>query len=389
MERTRSVLFSPYKIGPMTVPNRFICSPCSLGCADKEGIPSPHELNHIVNLAKGRTGLIIPGFMYPIKTGRVFFGQTGFANNEHAEAWSQVVRDVHFYGSKIIFQIAHGGCACDPQAIGQRARGPSGFLPETQEMTIQEIEEVIESYGKATKRLVDIGADGIMIHIAHGYGLSQFLSPYANKRTDKYGGESIFNRIRMIQEIAREVRRVAPDNFSIIAKINGHDCVPGGVTPILCAKAVQLLKSEGIQLFEISCGFLNARTMSRPEKEFPLKVRCDEEMWNKQYKERFVGTLEGFNYSEGYNVPYAKTVRQLNPEVPLSVVGGLRKFSYMEDLVNEKHCEMVSLGRPLIRDAKLVERFYNNKLDTAECKSCNQCFLHDAKSGAAECHFPK
>ena len=96
-----------------------------MGSADKDGMPGQSELDHIVDLAKGQCGLIVPGFMYPVSTGRAFIGQTGFTCDAHADAWKNTIQKVHSLGSKIIFQIAHAGCASRPEGIEGQPRGPS------------------------------------------------------------------------------------------------------------------------------------------------------------------------------------------------------------------------------------------------------------------------
>ena len=382
MSRAGSVLFSPHRIGPMVVPNRFIRSPICMGSADKNGMPDKSELDHMIDLAKGKCGLIVPGFMYPVETGRCFIGQTGFTNDAHADAWKDTVEKIHALGSKIVFQIAHAGCASRPEGIEGEPRGPSGFLPGTRAMTIAEIEELIQSYADATKRLVRIGADGIMIHCAHGYGLAQFLSPYANKRTDKYGG-SVENRARIVREICAVVRKAAPEGFAIIAKINGHDGRPGGTTPDLCAQNVAIMRKEGVHLFEISCGFLNAMVMSRAILREGLTIRNG----SKEDFERWNGLRSMINpefpFWNGYTQKYAEVVRRANPGVDLAIVGGNRDFRAMEELVEQGKCEMVSIGRPFIRDPFLIKKFLEGKVDASACVSCNQCFCFPVR-----CRFP-
>jgi 2,4-dienoyl-CoA reductase-like NADH-dependent reductase (Old Yellow Enzyme family) len=313
--------------------------------------------------------------MYSLKSGRVFDGQCGFCTEEHADAWALTVKEIHSQGSKVVFQIAHAGCAADPASIDGTPRGAWGYLPGTRAMTLQEVEELVQSYVSATKRLVKIGADGIMVHCAHGYGLAQFLSPYSNKRTDKYGGQ---NRSRVVEEIVREIKKIAPDQFAIVCKINGHDCIDGGVTPSLCAEYVRTLSASGIQMFEISCGFQNAMTMSRasirPDRKLKNGTPEQIEYWHnilRRYSPEFP-------FSHGYTVEYAEVVRKVNPGVALAIVGGMRKFVEMENIVKAKKCELISIARPFLRDASLVKRFYEGQIDEVECKSCNQCFCRPA-----------
>jgi len=379
MAREGSILFSPRRAGPVLIPNRFIRSPICWGDADASGLPSQTEIDHLVDLARGGVGLVIPGFMYSLPHGRVFPGQCGFSSDAHASAWQTPVQRIHSLGSKVIFQVAHAGASASPAAIDGTPRGPTGFLPGTRAMTIPEIEELVQSYVDVTKRLVRIGADGLMVHCAHGYGLAQFLSPHSNTRSDKYGT----NRAQIVQEILREVKKVAPDDFAIICKINGHDGLADGVTPDLCARYVRLLHAEGAQLFEISTGFLSRMTMSRSDFREGRRMRSSPED-EKQWKENQKMFDPDFPYSEGYTKGYAEIVRRANPGVDLAIVGGNRSFSAMEKLVADGKCEFVSIARPFIRDPHLVNNFRSGKLDVAECASCNQCFIRRP----IRCGFP-
>jgi 2,4-dienoyl-CoA reductase-like NADH-dependent reductase (Old Yellow Enzyme family) len=182
--------------------------------------------------------------MFALKSGRTTVGQCGFSSDAHAAAWADPVRQMQSFGAKVIFQIA------------------DGYRPGTRAMSIAEVEQLVQAFADAARRVVRIGGDGIMVHCAHGYGLSQFLSPFSNRRTDRYGG-SLENRARVVVEIIREMKKVIPLNFPIVCKINGHDGIDEEVTPEICARNVQLLRKEGVELFEISTGFQNVMVLSR------------------------------------------------------------------------------------------------------------------------------
>ncbi|KAK8864880.1 hypothetical protein M9Y10_010407 [Tritrichomonas musculus] len=393
-KRQNSILFSPIKIGPITIPNRFLRSPISWGDADENGFPSQNELDHLVKLAQGKVGLIIPGFMFPYKTGRVFLGQTGMSTPFHAEKWRKTVDQIHQLGSKVIFQIAAGGIACRYDCKEQLIKGPSANVfdrTDIHELTRMEIDEIVESFVNASVFATSIaGGDGIMVHYAHGYLLSQFASPASNQRTDEYGG-SVENRSRIIRRIAESVDRAINKNqrerkYAIIAKCNGHDCFGNsGITPEICAETVGEVKKSGIDLFEISTGFLNAFNMSRGCKQ-PIRQHLRSKM-QQQYDGFCTVYDKNYPYSEHYTAKYAEVVRKKNPDVKLAIVGGNRSFDAMEKLVSSGQCEIVSIARPFIRDPLLVKRFYEGKLDKAECQSCNQCFIHGG-SNHIQCTFP-
>lgn len=388
MLRKNSILFSPFQIGPMVVKNRFMRSAVSQALADENGFPTKKELNEIIKTAKGGTGLIIPGFMYPLSSGRTFGLMTGLPDKAHVEAWRQTIQEVHRLGSKIVFQVCDGGIACRPESIHGTPRGPSPIQPNQRSMTIQEIEELIESYRRVSRDLEEAGADGIQIHMCHGYLLSEFLSPAFNKRTDKYGGNHE-NRMRLPIEIVRAVRETVSDNFSILVKLNGNDCLPDhhiheiGTTPALAAETVRHLRKAGAQFFEVSNGMLNPMIMSRAQLQLVKNVQRSNE---KGYKDMLKMALpETYPYFEGYNVPYAEYIRERNPGIKVAAPGGLRHFDQCERMVKEGRIDMISMGRPYIRDPMLVKKFLEGKINSVGCISCNQC-LGQGKS--SHCLYP-
>jgi 2,4-dienoyl-CoA reductase-like NADH-dependent reductase (Old Yellow Enzyme family) len=216
---------------------------------------------------------------------------------------------IHSFGSKIVLQLADGGVASNPAAIDGVPRGASGYLPGTREMSIPEIEDLVQAFANAAKRAVRIGWDGVMVHCAHGYGLSQFLSPFSNRRTDRYGG-SIENRARIVQEIVMELKKVVPDRFAIVCKINGHDGLENGVTPEICARNVELLSKEGVHLFEISTRFQDRMVMSRAILQEGRTVRGGSSEEIAQWKEILKKINPAFPFSYGYTARYAEVVRK-------------------------------------------------------------------------------
>ncbi|OHT08386.1 oxidoreductase, FAD/FMN-binding family protein [Tritrichomonas foetus] len=374
--REKSILFSQGTIGNLTVANRFIASAISYRDADQYGFPSDSEKNHIVRLARGRVGLIIPGYMFTSKTGRTRLYQDGMASSCHADAWVDVINEVHSLGSKIVFQVAHGGIVSSPETTKVTPRGPSAVIPGTQEMSIPEIEEIKRQYVKAANLLINAGADGIQIQCGHGFLLSQFLSPYLNKRKDKYGG-SIINRARIVTEIVQTIRKNIDNTplkqpFVITAKINGSDNIKGGLTPEMAGQTVGILKKAGVDLFEISSGLVSAWNTVRGKKSD--NDQSDDP--NKPLYQAIAQNADDTPFTEGYNVEHAEYIKKLNPEAILSAVGGNRNFDTMEKIVADGKTDFISLGRPLLKDPFLVDKFLGGKADASDCDSCNICFVH-------------
>ena len=330
-----------------------------MNLCDQNGFPTSQLHKYYRDMADGQMGLIVPEYLYMSKGSKADRGQGCIYTDEHARAWQETVDYVHKQGSKIVFQVADAGTATTLEVCGERPRGASPQGPGTRAMTRMEIAEVIEDYVKAAVRCQNIGVDGIELHAAHGYLISQFLSPANNKRDDEYGG-SPENRRRLLQEIASAIRSNTDKNFAIMAKINCDDCIPGGVTPEDLAETVKSVKD--IDCYEVSCGFQDARTIIRS-----LKLL----------------RKEGYELKPKYNLEGAKVVRKANPTIPLAVVGGLRTIEDMEEVI-DSGMNLVSLGRPTIADPKVVQHLMEGD-KKVKCISCGKCLLVDHEEHLTYC----
>ncbi|KAH0785979.1 oxidoreductase, FAD/FMN-binding family protein [Histomonas meleagridis] len=371
----KSVLYSPTKIRGHIIKNRFMRSATYEALGEPSGMPK-HELTKMIEkLATGEVGLIVPGYVYPIKHGKAAKFQCGITNYKEAGAWENTIKFAHKKGSKIIFQVCHGGVMCKPEDIDGTPIGASGILPNTRDMTNAEIEETIDSFIQAALRLQSVGADGIQLHAAHGYLLSAFLSPAMNRRTDKWGG-SLENRVRIVQEIATNIRKVVSPDFAISIKMNGDDNYEGGVTPDMAGQYI--LRLPMIDHFEISCGI----GLKYPStiRFHPVKEEFYNNIEDKKLAEKFyqIATKCAKNAPStyGYNVYAAKRIHEIAPDANLAVVGGNRRVADMEDIINSKTANMVSLSRPFLRQPLLVKELKEGKIDKITCKDCGLCILN-------------
>ena len=186
MLRNSSILFSPVRVGPIVLRNRFMRSATWERLADDAtGLPTPRLKRMMIDLAAGECGLIIPGYVYPAGTGKSAPCQAGMEYPCHAEAWRDAIEQIHAHGSKVVFQVGDGGVRYVPGlSKAFDIAGISPVLPGTREMTNLELEELIHAFIKSARMLKAVGADGVQIHGAHGYTVSAALSPVMNKRTD-------------------------------------------------------------------------------------------------------------------------------------------------------------------------------------------------------------
>jgi 2,4-dienoyl-CoA reductase-like NADH-dependent reductase (Old Yellow Enzyme family) len=216
-------------------------------------------------------------------------------------------------------------------------------------MSHEEIQKVIEAFGEAALRAQAAGFDGVQIHAAHGFLLSQFLSPFFNKRSDQYSG-SIKNRARLALEVYHSVRSKVGDHFPVMIKLNSEDFLEGGLSVGEMVQVAAMLEAVGIDAIELSGGTLYSgeRTPVRQGK-FASE---DEEAYH----------LEGAQkYKEKIGVP-------------LMLVGGIRSYGVAERLVREALADHISLSRPLIREPHLINRWKSGDTGKATCQSDNLCF---------------
>ena len=344
-------LFEQVSIAGMTAPNRFVRSATFEGMAESDGSCKEVLVDLTAELAKGEVGTIIASHSFVEPRGRVRVSQLGIHRDDLIPGLTSMVAAAHDNGSKIIAQLAHGGCtANDPDG---EPVGPSAFTrPDeriSRELTTAEIAQIVSDFKTAAVRAMEAGFDGVQIHSAHAYLLSQFLSPFFNKRLDEYGG-SLRNRARMHLEVLQTIRGAVGDDVPVFIKMNSNDFVDGGFTQNEMVEVSKMLAAEGINAVEMSGGtpFSPAnRGFSRPGIQAPAE--------------------------EVYYLDAAKQFKD-NVDVPLVLVGGIRTYAVAESLVQQGIADFISLSRPLIREPHLVRRWHEGDLSSSTCIHCNQCF---------------
>ena len=349
-----SKLFERTTINGIILKNRIVRSATFEAMADPNGGCTPQLKDLNVELAKGEVGLIITGYAYVNEIGKSRPAQSGVHSDKLFDGWIELTRAVHREGGIIVMQIAHAGCNSFVLPEGGKALGPSAMkMPQgclCREMTTAEIAGTINDFVKAAVRAKKSGFDGIQLHGAHGYLISQFLSPFYNKRTDEYGGK-LENRSRFVMMVLKSVREAVGDDYPVFIKINSDDFLEGGFTLDEMLHVAAMLEKEGIDAIEISGG----THLSPDEYSFSRKtgiVPEDKELYFKKaaklYKEKI--------------------------QTPLMLVGGIRSFSVAEKVITEELADYVSLCRPFIREPYLVRRWHSGDIQKATCFSCNDCF---------------
>ena len=393
-ELSHPALFKPAQLANLQVKNRFVCSATYEVMATETGEVTDAILKRYRNLAKGDVGLIIPGMLSVHSLGRAYKRQLGIHDDGMIPGLRSVVESVHQEGGKIVFQLVHAGRQTKKEVIGQtpispsnQGRDPINFV-KPKKMTEEQIREVIQAFGKAASRAIETGADGVQIHAAHGYLVNQFLSPFFNRRTDDWGG-SDEKRFRFLREIVLETRRVLPKGTPILVKLSTNDNTPQeGVTPPLATRYARWLAEMGIDGLELSCGTALYSSFNVFRGEVPVRELVRALPWWEKHLGRVVlSRMVGkYDLEEGYNLEAAKMIKPVVGKMPVLLVGGLRKVSHMEEILEKGYADFVSMCRPFIREPSLVRRIKEGKTSIAACVSCNMCVAAVLNSMPVRCY---
>jgi 2,4-dienoyl-CoA reductase-like NADH-dependent reductase (Old Yellow Enzyme family) len=377
-----SLLFSPVKIGRVEVNNRFVRSATNEGMATPSGEVTDRMIKVYQNLAKGGVGLIITGHLYVDALGRASNSQPAIDRDETMPGLKRLVDAVHQRGGKIVFQLSHSGRQTKKEVIGRIPMAPSSIhrdlinFQKPVEMSEKEIHSLIRAFALATQRAVEVGADGVQLHAGHGYLISQFLSPFFNQRSDEWGG-SDENRFHFLKETAKEVKKALPEDKILLVKLNGNDHTPeDGVTPPLAVKYATWMESLGFDGIEVSCGNGAFAPFSVFRGEVPVEEMIKNFPWWKKTiaRSKLQKMVGKYDLIDAYNLDTANQIKSAIKKIPIMLVGGLRKLSQMEEIVENGHADFISMSRPFIKEPFIVNIFKEKKRDMVKCISCNKCF---------------
>lgn len=341
------MLYSPIKFRNIELQNRWVMSPMCMYSAI-EGMPNDFHLVHYGSRAQGGTGLLIAEATGVVPEGRITNGCTGIWNDEQAESFRRIVDFVHQHSkSKIGIQLAHAGrkaSTWNGKQIsleeGWQTVAPSPIpymegerIPH--ELSVEEINALVQRFKEAAQRAVNAGFDVIEIHAAHGYLLHQFLSPLSNNRTDEYGG-SFANRCRFLLEVVEAVNEVLDDNHPLFVRISATEYAENGWDLCDSVKLTQLLKEKKVDLVDVSSG----------------------------------GNIHGARISvfDGYQVPFAAKIRK-EAGIATGAVGLITEVKQAEEILQKGDADLIFVAREILRNPYLAIK---GALETHE-----------------ECFFPK
>ena len=344
-----SKLFESTTINGMELSNRFVRSATWEGMAADDGTCTPELINLYEDLAKGGVGLIITSHTYVRPDGMGSPRQLGLSDDKFIPGLRGLTDAIHRHNTPVAVELSHAGILSNEKVTKLTPLMLSkvvGYVgSEGREMSIEDIEQIIEAFGHAARRAKEAGFDAIQIHGAHGFLVNQFLSPAFNKRTDAYGGP-IENRAKAVLEILAKMRSYVGDEFPILIKLNSEDLIDGGLKVNDSLQTALMLQDAGIDAIELSGG--TVVTGDHAQKDINSEEK--EAYWRKSakaFKEKLT--------------------------IPLILVGGVRSLQLAEKLYAEGHADYFSMSRPFIREPSLVARWASGDFAKATCLSDNLC----------------
>lgn len=374
--KQESKLFTPHKIGPVALRNRTIRAAAFEGMCPGNN-PSKMLSDYHQSVAAGGVGMTTVAYAAVCRSGLSFPHQL-WLRNEIIPDLQKLTDSIHKEGAAASIQLGHCGNMSKKRITGSLPISPSGGLniyspTWSKKMTIEDINQVVQSFADAVVLARKSGFDAVEIHAGHGYLISQFLSPYSNKRKDEFGG-SFENRTRFMLMVMRAVMQAAGNDMAVIVKINTRDGFKGGMEIEECIQVARLLEKEGVHALVLSGGFVSKapmyvmrgkmpiRTLSYYIKNIPLKLSI-----------RMTGkmVIPNVPFKEAYFLEDALKFRQA-VKLPLIYVGGLISGEKINEVLNLGF-EFVSMARALIREPDFVNRLKKDIVAKNDCDTSNYC----------------
>jgi 2,4-dienoyl-CoA reductase-like NADH-dependent reductase (Old Yellow Enzyme family) len=369
-------VFAPAKLGPITLRNRTVKS-ATYEAMSRNGLMTDDLIEWHRTFAAGGIGMTTLAYCSVAERGRTFRDQI-WLRPEAVPGLRHFTEVVHAAGAAASIQLGHAGFLSPPRVTRQRPLAPSRkFSPYAQAFSVAmsraDLDEVRMQYAAAAQCCVDAGFDAIEVHVGHGYLLSQFLSPYNNKRRDEYGG-SIANRARVARQALEAVRTAAGSDVAVYAKLNMEDGFRGGMTLDDGVEAAKLLEADGtVDALQLTVGHTTRTPMylMRGGNPLPELARRDKNVTRRLGMRVFARILRDYPFEEAFLLPQARRFRA-ELSLPLMLLGGITQLDTMQRAMNDGF-DFVAMARALIYEPDLVNRIQSGDLSPSGCDHGNMC----------------
>lgn len=373
-----SRIFTPCRIGPVTLRNRTIRSAAFENMA-YQNKPSEDLYNYHVSVAEGGVGMTTVAYASVNRSGVSFDGQL-WMREEIVPELRRLTDAVHAAGAKASIQLGHCGNMTHRATCGQKPVGASNgfnlYSPTFyRKLTETEIHGLVKDFGTAVELAGKAGFDCVEIHAGHGYLISQFLSPYTNHRKDKFGG-NLENRMLFMKMVMAEVMKAAGDDMAVVVKINMYDGFRGGLGIEDCITVARELERTGVHALVLSAGFVSRAPMAVMRGKMPYKTLAyymdKKKFWWLKIGIRLFGWLiiPPVEYKEAYFLEDARKFRKAL-DIPLIYVGGLVSKNMIEKVLDEDFVA-VQMARSLLHDPGFVNKMKEGE-EQCGCKHSNYC----------------
>jgi 2,4-dienoyl-CoA reductase-like NADH-dependent reductase (Old Yellow Enzyme family) len=361
---------TPGRIGPLALKNRLIRAATSETMATKAGEATNELVRLYTDLARGGAGLIITGHIYVDARGQYEPRQVGLDHDCRIGSLARVTEAVHRDGGIVFAELSHAGSQSlitDIVPLAPSIVPNAIFARAPVEMSDADIEKVIADFAAAAGRAMKAGFDGLHLHAGNGYLLSQFNSPFANRRTDRWGGDPQ-RRARFILEVFRAVRGATGADFPITARLGVADAVAGGL-PLNDGLAIARQLAEiGLNGLEVTYGVMTSyRENIQPYTGVGRRQAIADGMLHRSFARPV---------AEAYYRPFARAAKAA-VDVPVILVGGLRSTQMMDEVLRSGDADFLAMARPFVREPDLVNKIAQGRRGPVACVSCNICFLHE------------
>lgn len=393
-------VFEHTSFAGIKVKNRIIRSATHEGMADEKGFPTEKLKELYIRLAKGDVGAIITGYAAIQADGKSpLFAMTMIDNDDSIPAYREIANTVHEYDTPIIMQIAHCGRQTRSRSTGLQTVAPSAlrdaFYSEDmpKELSEDEINEIIDNFVSAIIRIRRAGFDGVQLHAAHGYLLSEFLSSYSNRRKDRWGG-STENKYRIIAEIFKRAKEQVGD-YPILVKLNAYDGRKSGMKIEEAVRIAQMLEESGCAAIEVSCGVAEDGLYGVRGKELPadavMKYTFKYKNLPRLVKAIAKPALKTFMKQPKpllkFNLDAAIQIK-MAVNIPVIAVGGINNMDDINQIIKNNNIDFVSMCRPFIIEPDIVSKFSKGTQTKSKCIMCNYCLIISEEK-PLKCHYGK
>ncbi|MGA2464844.1 MAG: FAD-dependent oxidoreductase [Thermodesulfobacteriota bacterium] len=353
-------LFSPFRIGNLELKNRIVMPPMATNFAGEDGSVNDRHIAYYVKRIRGGVGYITFEHTGVLQQGRAFPNMALIDSDQNIPSFRKLAEAIHQENGKILIQINHAGRQTSASITGSPIVAPSAIpCPVRKEMpqalSHKEIQKIVEAFGEAARRVKESEADGVEIHMAHGYLINQFLSPFSNKREDEYGGDAD-RRMRMAVEVLRTVRNQVGSDFLVLCRLSADEYVEGGLKLEDTKEIAKALERNGADALHISACVAVSGYLNHPP----------------------------YYAEEGVFVHLAQGIKSV-VSIPIIAVGRIRTPELANQILEEKKADLISMGRALIADPDLPLKALEGRTDEIlPCISCNRC-IQSIRKGALQC----